>query len=187
MKKTWNQFYKQRGRFYLQPHPSIDKIINKFMDYRVKRVLDLGCGSGRHCIRLAKSDFKMIGMDFSKESLKLAKRWAKKEKLKIKFITGDIHKKIPFNRKLFDGILAIDSLHYDTIEALEFTLNESKRVLKNKGIIFITLPTQICNPLMTHLIFSKEEIVNLVSKHFKIIDKFLDKRNFLCVFGLHKN
>lgn len=184
MEKSWERFYRLRGRFYLLPHPQIGKIIAKFNVYRVKKILDLGCGSGRHCIKLAKSGFKVTGIDFSKEAIKLAKKWAKREKLKITFKIGDIHKTFQYKNNSFNGILAIDSIHYETVQSLNFTLIEAKRVLKKGGIIFVTIPTQIGNPLVTHLIFSKEETKEMISKHFKIIDSFMDKSKFLCVFGI---
>jgi ubiquinone/menaquinone biosynthesis C-methylase UbiE len=184
MKKTWEQFYEKRGRFYLLPHPQFGKVISRFKTYRAQKVLDLGCGSGRHSIVLAQEDFQVTGIDYSVKALKLAKKWAKVEKKKIVFKKGNIHKKLPFRDNTFDAVLAIDSIHYDTTEAIDFTLEEASRVLKSGGVIFVTLPTQIGNPLVTHLIFDKEEIKEIVSKKFKILDTFMDKAKYLCVFGV---
>ncbi|MBN2016341.1 class I SAM-dependent methyltransferase [Candidatus Dojkabacteria bacterium] len=186
MRKDWENLYKKSGRFYLLPHPEFSTVISKFKTYRAQNILDLGCGSGRHAIFLAQEGFKVTGIDFSKEAISLAKKWAKNYKLKIKFETGNIHKELKYKDGSFDGILAIDSIHYDTRDSLEFTLKESKRVLKQGGLAFITLPTQIGNPAVTHLIFTEEEIRSFVSKYFKIIDEFVDARKFLCLFAISK-
>lgn len=184
MNKTWEEFYKKRGRFYILRHPNFNKVTSKFNLYKVHTILDLGCGSGRHSIELARLGFKVTGMDFSKEAIALARKWAVREKLKVKFIEGNFHQKLPFKDESFDAVLAIDSICYDTSESLNFILDEVKRILKRGGVIFVTLPTQSGNPLVTHLVFSKEEIEALISKNFKIIGKFLDKSKYLCVFGI---
>lgn len=184
-RKTWEQFYKNRGRYYLIPHENISKVISKFSIYKIKKVLDLGCGSGRHTILLSKEGFNLTGIDFSKEAIKLARLWAKKENVKSKFVIGNIHKKLNFKNDSFDGITAIDSLQYESTKDLEFTLKECKRVLKRGGLLFITLPTKICNPLVTHLIFKEEEIKDILSKDFSLLQSFLDKSHFLCTFAIN--
>ena len=186
MKKVWNQFYQKRGRFYLLPHPNFSKVTSKFTAYRVCKVLDLGCGSGRHSIELGKAGFDVTGMDFSKDAIKLAKQWVQKEDLKVDFVEGDFYKKLPFKDDCFSGVIAIDSICYDSTETMKFMLDECKRILKDGGLIFVTLPTQVGNPLVTHLIFTKEEIKKIISKNFKIIETFMDRRKYLCVFGLKR-
>lgn len=184
MNKIWDEFYKMRGRFYLLPHPNFNKVIQKFKRNKVHTVLDLGCGSGRHSIELAKNGFKVTGMDFSKEALSLAKQWAKRVNLKVNFLEGDIHKRLPFKKETFNGALAIDSICYESSESMESTLAEIRRVLVPGGIIFITLPTQVGNPLVTHMIFTREEIKDITGKHFKIIETFIDKGKYFCVFAI---
>lgn len=185
-KKIWEQFFQKRGRFYLLPHPSFQKITSKFKAYRISKVIDIGCGSGRHSIELAKEGFNVDSIDFSKEAVNLAKKWAKSEDLKIKFKEGNIHKKLPYRSNTFDGAVVIDSIYYENSEAVNFTLDEIKRILKPEGILFITLPTQVGNPLITHLIFSEEEIIEIISSRFTILDKFMDKRKYYCLFALNQ-
>ncbi|MDH5746580.1 MAG: class I SAM-dependent methyltransferase [Candidatus Bathyarchaeota archaeon] len=50
-----------------------------FKSCKVEKVLDLGCGVGRHCIYLAKNGFDVIGVDVSKHALIMAKEWVRKE------------------------------------------------------------------------------------------------------------
>jgi SAM-dependent methyltransferase len=186
MRSTWENFYKTRGRFYLTPHSAIKKVISKFKAYRIKKVLDLGCGSGRHAVTLAREGFKLTGVDYSKTALDLAKKWAKVEKLKIDFKKGNIHKEFPFKDNSFGAVLAIDALQYESTEDLKFSLGEIRRVLKPGGLLFITLPTVVNNPLVTHLVFTEEEIKELISDKFKVLESFFDEEKFLCVLGIKK-
>lgn len=186
-KNTWEQFYIKRGRFYLESHEYIDKVIARFKSYNINLVLDLGCGSGRHSIKLAQNDFKVIGLDFSKTAIELAKKWADRENLKVKFLVGNFQKKLPFKKNIFSAIITIDTLHYETVDDLKFTLKECNRILRTGGIIFVTLPTQIGNPFVTHLIFTEDEIKDIISKDFKILETMFDSKRFLCVFAIKNN
>lgn len=182
--QVWEQFYKKRGRYYLEVHPAFVRIASRLKRFNVRKVLDLGCGSGRHSIYLAKDDFTVVGIDFSKEALALAKKWADSLKKKIAFVLGNIHEKLPFPDKSFDAVIAIDSLGYHSTSALDFTLGEISRILREGGLLFITLPVESLVPLVIHLIFSEEEIKNLLTRKFQIIDSFLDESKYLCVLAI---
>lgn len=78
-------------------------IKRKFKSKKIK-ILDLACGYGRHSNPLAQSGYLVIGVDYSDYFLKLAKREAKKLKLKnVKFIKKDM-KKINFKNE-FDLVI----------------------------------------------------------------------------------
>ncbi len=54
------------------------------------RVLDLGCGPGRHAINFAKKGYNVTGIDTTKVFIEEAKKRAEKEKLNINFIIEDM-------------------------------------------------------------------------------------------------
>jgi SAM-dependent methyltransferase len=60
-----------------------------FTKHKIKRVLDVACGIGRHAILLAKKDYYVKGIDFSPYQIKKAKDDAKKEKVKADFVLQD--------------------------------------------------------------------------------------------------
>lgn len=51
----------------------LDKVFNKFGGGQIKKILDLGCGTGRHASLLQKMGYKITGIDLSKVMLKIAK------------------------------------------------------------------------------------------------------------------
>lgn len=53
------------------------------------KALDLGCGVGAKAIELAKRGFKVTAIDIAPTAIKYAKKKAKKENVKIKFIAAD--------------------------------------------------------------------------------------------------
>ena len=68
------------------------------------RILDLGCGNGRHSINLAKLGFNVTGLDLSSNLLSIAKQEAERQKIKIDFVEADMRyfKLYP----LFNGIFS---------------------------------------------------------------------------------
>ncbi len=57
------------------------------------RILDLCCGQGRHCLELARRGFRnVIGVDRSRYLIRLARRRAKQQELKVSFHEGDARK-----------------------------------------------------------------------------------------------
>lgn len=58
---------------------------------KAKRVIDVGCGSGRYAVELAKKGFEVVGVDFSLNMVSLAKEQAEMEGVgeHCKFICGD--------------------------------------------------------------------------------------------------
>ncbi len=53
------------------------------------RILDIGCGTGRHALELARRGYKVTGIDLSESQLEKARRTADKEGLDIEFIKKD--------------------------------------------------------------------------------------------------
>ncbi len=50
------------------------------------RILDIGCGTGRHTIELTKRGYKVTGIDLSERQLSIARKKAEKEKLEISLL-----------------------------------------------------------------------------------------------------
>lgn len=84
---------------------SINQLIENFLSkHSVKSVLDLTCGTGSQVFWLAKCGYEVIGADINSNMLKIARSKAKKEKLALKFIKGDMR-----NLKVgaFDAVVTI--------------------------------------------------------------------------------
>ena len=75
----------------------IDELINELEPAADSRMLDLGCGSGRHSKYLASKGFDVTGIDLAASSVRQAKR---SEREKLRFYLHDM--RIPFGRNAFD-------------------------------------------------------------------------------------
>jgi ubiquinone/menaquinone biosynthesis C-methylase UbiE len=106
--------------------------------FKNKKILDIGCGSGRFTLAFAKLGAKLsVGVDLGSEGLKIGKSMAKKEKIKnIKFYKSNVLQ-LPFKDNSFDFVFCKGVLHHtgDTYKGL----SELKRVLKLNSNAFIYL------------------------------------------------
>ena len=60
------------------------------------RILDVGCGTGRHAIELAKRGYSVTGVDLSDSMLQQAMEKAHGEKVSVNFLKADA-RELPFN------------------------------------------------------------------------------------------
>jgi 2-polyprenyl-3-methyl-5-hydroxy-6-metoxy-1,4-benzoquinol methylase len=56
---------------------------------RRKKILDVGCGTGRHAVELAKRGYEVTGLDLSETQLRKARAKAAEAGVKVKFIRAD--------------------------------------------------------------------------------------------------
>ncbi len=95
-------------------------------------IVDLGCGNGRHLIPCSDHFREVVGLDISRNLLRIVK-WKTKGKNNIHLIHGDL-RKLPFKNDVFDAALYVASLH--NIKGRDNrikTLKEMHRILKENG------------------------------------------------------
>jgi SAM-dependent methyltransferase len=203
-KKAWDKAFKKEGKIFTKPQEDMPRIVKLFKKNGVKRVLDLGCGSGRHVVYLAKNGFEVYG---------IAKEWLKEEGLKANLKVGDIYKKLPYKDNFFDAIICIRTLNHGKIEWIRKCIKEMKRILKPNGFIFATVHKHVAKKKIpkeklygikwiaarTYIILEgpekgiphyrfNKEILLKEFRDFKILDFWIDSENYYCLLGrLRKN
>ena len=101
-----------------------------------KRVLDMGCGSGRYTVALARLGARVTGADLDKNSYAAAKNLCRKKKLPVSFVEANFHR-LPFKSGEFDFVFCNGTLHHSS--SIEKGLSELHRVLKPGGRSFLYL------------------------------------------------
>jgi len=137
--KQWNKIFKKYGKVFLKPQEDMVKILKLFKKRNVSKVLDLGCGTGRHTIYFAKKKFDVYGIDIAEEGIEIIKKWLKKEGLKANLEVGSIYKKLPYKDSFFDAVISTNTIHHEKIKNIRKVIWEIERVLKPNGLIFITV------------------------------------------------
>jgi len=77
----------------------LDELIARLRPGRKARVLDLGCGAGRHSKYLASRGLQVAGIDLAASSIRQAK---KSEQPGLRFLQHDM--RVPFGRDAFDYV-----------------------------------------------------------------------------------
>ena len=142
------------------------------------RVIDLGCGTGRHVLELAKRPADIIGADLSRHDLRAA-RYLLEIMRRRGEVRARVHwlqtagERLPFKSASFDRVICTETLeHVDDDSVLA---RELVRVLKPGGILAVSVPDEYSERLFwklsrnyrTHAgghvrIYSRRDIVRLL-------------------------
>jgi ubiquinone/menaquinone biosynthesis C-methylase UbiE len=106
------------------------------------KIIDIGCGTGRHSIELSKRGYNITGIDLSESQLNKAKEKAGKLGLKINFQKQDA-RNLPFEREFDLAIMLCEGsfLLMETDEMNFEILKNATRALKDKGKLIFTTTT----------------------------------------------
>ncbi len=103
------------------------------------RIIDIGCGTGRHSIELTKRGYKVTGVDLSGDQLKRAMEKAKEAGVAIDFQTQDA-RDLPFNGE-FDLAIMLCEGGFSLMETDEMNfaiLKSAAKALKGPGKFIFT-------------------------------------------------
>jgi len=105
------------------------------------KIIDIGCGTGRHAIELTKRGYSVTGVDLSEDQIKRAKEKAQEAGVTIEFQTQDA-RNLPFKEE-FDLAIMLCEGGFSLMETDEMNfaiLKNATKALKDKGkLIFTTL------------------------------------------------
>lgn len=115
---------------------SIEREIN--FDKSLK-ILDVGCGTGRHSIELARRGYSVTGIDLSESMLQRAREKAREQKVRVNFIQADA-RALPFESE-FDLAIMLCEGGFSLMETDEMNFDILKsvtRALKPGGKFIFT-------------------------------------------------
>jgi SAM-dependent methyltransferase len=135
----WELIFKNEGRIFTTPFQGFKDVSEKFTQNHCQRILDLGCGNGRHVVALAKEGFNTIGLDISSSGLRLTHEWLSEEGLTTGLVCADMRQYLPFKSDSFDGILSTQVIHHALLSDVRVTIAEIWRILAEGGIAFVTV------------------------------------------------
>lgn len=154
----------------------LNQIMKELRPERGRRYLDLGCGTGNFLETTKGTKALFVGVDFSAEMLKRAKRRAKD------LVMADLHH-LPFRNSCIDGIVNVNVFYQ--LDRPKVFIKEVHRILKPWGKVIISTPkpaktpfrfipelikTVIRNPKIFTKLGKLEEITDYNKIEQKIID-----------------
>lgn len=207
MKKTtdsWEKIFQKDGKVFMESHEDMDSIIQLLKERGTKKILDLGSGSGRHMLKLAKNGFSVFGLDNSATGIEITKKELEQEGLRAELVKQEMTETFPWEDNFFDAIISVQVIHHADVQTIKEIISEIERTLKKDGFVFVTVPKlknqgnnlEMIEPNtyvpldgpekgLPHHYFTPEELTNFFS-NFSISDIHVDNGNHYCLSALKK-
>ncbi|MFC2162875.1 class I SAM-dependent methyltransferase [Candidatus Altiarchaeota archaeon] len=134
----WDSIYREQGMIQKEPKQFIIDNIKTLRDNDVKRVLDVGCGTGRHVTLLVDEGFNVSGMDKSGKAIEmLGAILADKEAGDVELKVGDFTQ-LEYPDGSFDAVLCNSVIQHAMMEDIRKAASEITRVLRKNGILLLS-------------------------------------------------
>jgi ubiquinone/menaquinone biosynthesis C-methylase UbiE len=101
--------------------------------------LDAGCGTGFISQRLARLNVTVFGCDYSRPMLREAESQEKINPLGIQYRHADIASFLPYDDEQFDVVICVAVLMHCSQKECQKFFQESRRVLKPRGRLIISI------------------------------------------------
>ena len=183
---------------FKEPYKKVIALHHEMRRRGIERVLDLGCGAGRHTVYLSQKGFEVYALDISLEGVELTIQWLADNDLHADLHLAEITA-LPFPDCFFDVILSVSVLHHNTMSTIQSAIAEIKRVLRTGGLFFASecakgdyqdgrgekvengtflAPEDADQPGVPHHFFSEHEIGFLL-QDFQVIQLEKSEHEFL--------
>jgi SAM-dependent methyltransferase len=147
--KQWNLFFRREAPSYLEniftknTHAEVDFIVRELGLRDGASVLDIGCGTGRHSLELARRGYRCTGIDQSEEMLAIGRALAAEEGLALRFIQGDasttrLAERFQHAICICEGAFSLLEVGTDPVTYHEAILDNIHRMLETGGTFLLT-------------------------------------------------
>ncbi|MBX5328075.1 MAG: class I SAM-dependent methyltransferase [Candidatus Bathyarchaeota archaeon] len=137
MLTEWNEILREEWYSREEPDEIVVNFANSLKKKRqVIRVLDLGCGAGRHLVFLSKQRFEAHGVDVSETGLTLTKEKLRRQNLEVYLAKCDM-KNLPHVNSCFDAVVCLHTIYHQRLEGIQKTIFEIQRILRQEGLLLI--------------------------------------------------
>lgn len=135
---SWDDWYK---RVEGEVDQDVVKLKDILADEGKNRVLDVGCGAGRHLLYLARSGFEVHGFDFSDSAISELAEKVDGVDYGAEVRVADFSEDFAYEGEYFDAALAFRSIHHADLAAINHAVDEIWRILRPSGLVYVQVPT----------------------------------------------
>ena len=152
-KEAWEKSYSNRDNFVFYPHEEIIRFVSRYVRKRIgphefrdlhvlsrrPRLLDLGCGIGRHVIYGSDMGLDAYGVDLSETALAVAVRWAAEHGIDPDRFQQAHIGQLPWPEGFFDFVISHGVLDSMSFQSARQAIPEIARVLADDGLFYVDL------------------------------------------------
>lgn len=164
-KTQWEEFFDGHAPEYMDnvftknTPAEVDFIIQELGLSKGNTILDMGCGTGRHSIELARRGYRMTGVDISSGMLAEAKKAADRAGVKVEWIHSDAtefksQKKFDAALCLCEGAFGLLGADDDPLEHELSILRSINQALKPEAKVIFT----VINGLASARKYSQQDV-----------------------------
>lgn len=202
--QPWDEIFRRDGRVFEEPAPVVHHVAEVLLAHGCRRIVDLGCGSGRHTIFLAQRGFDVLGVDRSPTALGMSRTWLEQEGLLAGLAQVDIRRPLPLYASSIDGLVSTQVIHHARLETVHATAREISRVICPGGVLFVSVPGELdpdqkfiqIEPAtfvptsgpekgLPHHIFTPEELCS-VFPGFAVVELYVIDGRILTLLGVRR-
>jgi SAM-dependent methyltransferase len=137
--EEWNKYTVEEILTWNTHHPHlqiIDSFLKKSNLNKNMMMIDGGCGIGRLVIYFQNKGYSIQGVEYVYSALVKAKKYNSS----LPLIQGDL-RRLPLQNDVYDVYYSVGVIEHD-IQGPDAILQETRRVLKRGGLLFISIPIQ---------------------------------------------
>ena len=121
----------------------IPHLAEGFKDPHASKILDFGCGTGRHAIYFAMNGFKVYGFDQSELAIKRAMGLLQAEHLSAHLKVWNMTiLPLPYQDEFFDAVIAVRVIHHTKLATISAIAKEIHRITAKGGYLYLQVPTE---------------------------------------------
>lgn len=129
---SFEPVYIERGEFQRDVLPKVARFLELEKSRGARRLLDLGCGTGRHSLYAANLGFEVTAVDLSAAALAILQHKLTQSPQDVQVHIHDI-RRVPFADASFDSVLCVWTLGHGLFVDTALAIEEVARVLKPGG------------------------------------------------------
>lgn len=138
MTSAWDRLLAEEEHVLREPDIFVVGLARTLRELGARRVLDWGCGAGRHVVYLAREGFEVTGLDPAPTAIRRAHEWVQRERLQAVLSTAEPGR-IPAEEGAFDAVISLFAIEHGTREEVARGVAEILRVLRPGGHCLVTL------------------------------------------------
>ena len=139
----WESYWSNQDNWdwWEKPAPEVLDLIRSLSPEGRPRMLDLGCGLGRHAIAFARAGFLVTAVDASTTAVEHLAEWAARLRLPIETHVCEVLT-VSLPAEFFDVVLSYNVIYHGSREQFGLAIRQARTLLKHNGIFFFTCPSR---------------------------------------------